>query len=114
MTNADVVAGLSANHASYHCTIITSFIPATAPIYLNQFEKLKRHLKREKVQVLHLMNWKGHLAARDVRRLRQHWQLSYRENSAVLLDKRLQLLQRYEKGFDLVDALMRCKESISN
>ena len=54
------------------------------------------------------MNWHNKLDARSVRQLRQRWQLSYRNSNAVLLDAQQQLVHRYEQGFDLVDALMRC------
>ena len=93
---------------NYHCTIITSFTPASASIYLDQFQQLQQQLNRDKIRVLHLTHWQDKLDARTVRQLRQRWQLSYRNSNAVLLDAQQQLVHRYEQGFDLVDALMRC------
>lgn len=93
------------------CTIITSFTKASEQVYLSQFEQLRLHLQREKIQVWHVMRWQSNLDARKARLLRKQWQLRYRRNNAVLLDRQMQLLHRYEQEFDLVDALMRCRQA---
>lgn len=81
---------------------------------MKQFAQLSTHLAREKVRVWHLTNWQNKLDARGARQLRKQWQLRYRKNNAVLIGSQLQLLHRYEQGFDLVDALMRCKQAQEN
>jgi len=105
---------IAMENTDYHCTIITSFTKESEPVYMKQFAQLRAHLAREKVRVWHLTKWQNTLDARGARQLRKQWQLRYRKNNAVLIDNKLQLLHRYEQGFDLVDALMRCKQAQEN
>lgn len=116
MTMALAVVVLSLFSFSVHaqqCTIVYSLNGLSHQSFNQQVNQLNPHLLRKEIRLIDMNTWQTELphlpiSGRERAKLRKQYVMPKTENSAVLLNKSNEVIDRYENTVDLVDIILSC------
>ena len=115
LTGLLVFTQVSSAAQPLQCTVVYSLKGLSHQTFNQQISDLSSHLKRLKIGFIDMNQWQGappHLkvSGREKALMRKKYVMSKFNNSAVVLDRHGDIINRYENTVELVDMIMRCKK----